>query len=425
MKQVRTNGSRDALGPRVHYGWIVAFVGGISVFCGLGLARFAFGILLPSMSSSLDWSYAQAGFLGFANLLGYLVSVLIIPSILGRWRTRVTVTLGLLLVAGSMFSMVFAQSLPLLSALYFLTGIGSGVVVVPSMSAMANWFAPSSRGLATGLVMTGPGFGIIFSGTIVPHLSAFHGILDWQLGWLVFSGITVFVAVIAFAFLRDHPDQLGLSPYGQGTLQAKTKQAKTKTRAGVTPPTGRARFRLIAHMGVIYSIYGATYMLYVTFIVTSMHDSYGMSYEQAGALWSWFGVLCIPSGLAFGALSDRLGRRVGLMLGFATLGIAFACVGFSTWLITLYISVVLFGAAAWSIPVVMSAAAGDYFGPAGTAKALATLTLIFSAGQASGPALAGALAEYSGDFSSSYMLAAVLAGLAIAFAAMLRDPVCE
>ena len=58
---------------RLHYAWIVAATGSVAMFCGLGLGRFAFGMLLPSMSSSLGLNYTQSGILGFTNLIGYLV----------------------------------------------------------------------------------------------------------------------------------------------------------------------------------------------------------------------------------------------------------------------------------------------------------------------------------------------------------------
>jgi hypothetical protein len=62
-----------------HYAWSVAFICGISVFCGLGLGRFAFGMMLPSISDSLGLSYSQGGVVGFGNLSGYLISVDRVP----------------------------------------------------------------------------------------------------------------------------------------------------------------------------------------------------------------------------------------------------------------------------------------------------------------------------------------------------------
>ena len=100
---------------------------------------------------------------------------------------------------------------------------------------------------------------------------------------------------------------------------------------------------------------------------------------------------------------------------------------FSVWAsglpgVFLYLSVFCFGVVAWSIPAIMAAAVGDYAGPENAPRALGFITLIFGVGQISGPAIAGALAQQSGSFSSSYYLAAALAGTAIVLAAALQPP---
>ena len=41
----------------------------------LGLARFGYAVLLPSMRTDLRWSYTQAGGMNTANALGYLGDV--------------------------------------------------------------------------------------------------------------------------------------------------------------------------------------------------------------------------------------------------------------------------------------------------------------------------------------------------------------
>ncbi|MDT8335357.1 MAG: YbfB/YjiJ family MFS transporter, partial [Desulfurivibrionaceae bacterium] len=52
----------------------------------------------------------------------------------------------------------------------------------------------------------------------------------------------------------------------------------------------------------------------------------------------------------------------------------------------------------------------DLAGPLRAARVFGFITFIFSLGQISAPAVAGILAEQSGNFSSSFMMTAVLAG---------------
>ena len=391
------------------YAWIVASTGALAMFCGLGLGRFAFGMLLPSMSASLGLTYAQSGFLGFINLIGYLVAVLISPLILHRAGPRLTTTCSLLVMALTMAGMALTTRYSLLCALYLITGMGSGGIVIPMMSLMSQWFFTSHRGLALGLVMSGPGFGIVFSGLLVPKLSPIPerllntGILPWQTGWLIFAIISLIVAVLTFLLIRNHPSDIHQVPFGS---QSKSPTI-TKTKIE------RSDIKLLVHLGAIFAIYGITYMIYITFIVTSMIASYQLDTSSAGKLWAWIGILSTVSGLLFGWVSDRIGRRLGLALAFVFLSIAYLLIGFTNWLPGLYLSIILFGAVVWSVPVIMAASAGDYFGPVAAASAVAALTFAFSSGQAIGPVAAGSIAEITGDFSASYLASGILCLIAM------------
>ena len=48
----------------------------------LGIARFAYGLLLPPMRADLQWSYALAGAMNTANAVGYLIGALLTPALL-------------------------------------------------------------------------------------------------------------------------------------------------------------------------------------------------------------------------------------------------------------------------------------------------------------------------------------------------------
>ena len=64
-----TGGAGERAGLRLW--WIAA---GLSLGPAVsnGIARFAYGLLLPAMREDLGWSYAEAGWLNTANAIGYL-----------------------------------------------------------------------------------------------------------------------------------------------------------------------------------------------------------------------------------------------------------------------------------------------------------------------------------------------------------------
>lgn len=53
------------------YPWFVLAAGTMAVFSALGLARFGYSVLLPSMQAGLNLDNSQAGVLASANLVGY------------------------------------------------------------------------------------------------------------------------------------------------------------------------------------------------------------------------------------------------------------------------------------------------------------------------------------------------------------------
>ena len=60
-------------GRTVHYGWVIVGVGVVVSMAVLGVARFAFGMVLPSMQGALALRYEQVGWVSTSNFAGYLV----------------------------------------------------------------------------------------------------------------------------------------------------------------------------------------------------------------------------------------------------------------------------------------------------------------------------------------------------------------
>ena len=179
---------------------------------------------------------------------------------------------------------------------------------------------------------------------------------------------------------------------------------------------------ILLRLGLLYLVFGATFMVYGTFIVTTMVKEYGFSEARAGLYWSWVGFFSLFSGVGFGALSDAIGRKRGLALVFLVQTVAYLLAGLKTGSVGLVVSVVLYGLAVFAIPAIMAAAIGDYLGLSRAATSFATVTIFFAAGQTIGPACAGLIAGTTGSFTSAYLFAAVLTAGAAFFALSLPKP---
>lgn len=404
------NMSRIARKLPFHYGWLIAACGFLTLFSCLGLARFAYGMLLPSMRAGLALAYDQMGFISTGNFTGYLVSVALAPLAIRTFRPRATIVFGLLLITFCMFGISRADQYAVVLILYALIGFGSGFANIPAMVLVAHWFRRQRRGRAAGAMIMGNGSAIVFAGYFVPLLTETPGDDGWRSGWLAIGVVSLLIAVIVGFLLRNEPAEVGVEPVGQVEPVASEDLVQNEVR-------GTAR--IILQLGLIYLIFGATYVIYGTFIVTTMVDEFSFSEARAGFYWSWVGLFSIFSGIGFGSLSDRIGRKKGLAVVYAIQTVAYFLVGAGIGGQALVFSVVLYGISAFAIPTIMAAAVGDYLPVSRAATAFSAITFFFAVGQTVGPGVAGVLAETSGTFLPSYLASAVLTGLAIVLTALL------
>ncbi len=398
---------------KYHYGWLIVLTGTFIMFSCLGLARFAYSMLLPSMGDALHLTYDQMGYIGTVNFAGYLLVISLLPKLTGRLGSRMTISIGLSVIALTMILIGLSNSYKQIIFLYFLTGIGSGLTTVPTLLLASQWFAETSRGMATGTIQIGNGLGIIFSGLAVPFLNTTFGAKGWRIGWVTFGIISIAILIAAAIIIRDQPEDIGLKPVGE--------QETTPIEKSLPPPDSSIRTTFII-LGILYFIFGLTYPIYGTFIVTSIVDELKMAESIAGKLWAWIGVLSIFSGVIFGKLSDRIGRKKGIMVVFLLHTVAYSMVSFTMSRWALFSSIILYGLSIWSIPTIMAAAAGDYMGPERAIKGFSFVTIFLAVGQMLGPGLGGIVASSTGSFTHSYMIAAAATSIAALLTGFLREP---
>jgi len=229
--------------------------------------------------------------------------------------------------------------------------------------------------------------------------------------------VIIVITAVCALLLRDDPADKGLAPVGN-------PETSSKTDSDIQISHHQER-KILLQLGSIYFLFGASYVIYVTFIITTLINDFGLAEPVAGNVWFWIGAFSLISGPLFGTISDYWGRTIGLILVFSLQATAYLLIALSTHIGLAYLSVFLFGICAWSIPSIMAAAVGDHLGPARATYAFGIITLLFGFGQVVGPSVAGIMAEHSGSFASSYLLAAVLAAVAILVAKTIHSNMDE
>ncbi|MDI7261026.1 MAG: MFS transporter [Thermodesulfobacteriota bacterium] len=352
----------------IYYGWIIVGVGVLVKMAGLGFGRFAYPMLLPSMRESLQFNYTEMGLLSGSILLGYLLFSLIGGVLATRFGSKKIVIASLLCGSISMLSIGrLSGFIPLLFFTFVMGGGGGGAHISMTTLPMA-WFEKRRLGKALGIVTGGTGVGVVITGLLLPYLLFTLGGEAWRQCWFLLSLITFLVAIASLVLLKEKPSQTNShSSHLIGRLEPFPSSSKG---SGVTLRT----------IFLIYFIFGFAYNIYVTYFVAFTIEEIGLPGKVAGIIWAIFGWMCLVSGLIWGFLSDRLGRREALLWnnGLISLSVLIPLLFDQTFLLGL--STFLFGVTFLGTVTVIAASIGDQVAEK-RASVYGLVTLIHGIGQ--------------------------------------------
>lgn len=370
----------------------------------LGLARFAYGLLLPPMRADLGWSYALAGAMNTSNAAGYLLGALATPALLRRFSP------GAVLMAGSMLASVLMA----LSGLFTDTtiwllqrlavGVASAMVFATGglMAARLGATDPARGGLLIGVYYGGTGLGITLSALVMPVvLQAAAGQPHaWAWGWAALA-VLCFAAAAALRWPLAQLARLGGQVVGANVPGA--------------APAVPLQLRRFACALAAYGMFGVGYIGYMTFVVALLREQ-GQSATRITVFYALLGVAVMVSPRLWAWLLDRYrdGRPLALLnalLGVATILPALS----SAWALVL-LSGLLFGAVFLSLVASTTALVRHNLPPAQWASGIAAFTIVFAAGQIVGPTMVGWVSDGPGGLARGFVLSAVALWLGAALA---------
>jgi sugar phosphate permease len=414
---------------KLHYGWIVIFMGLLTTIAAHGFGRMSYTIILPAMKDGLSFNYTQLGLLGTGNFIGYLTMAIVGGFLAARFGTRIIITAGLVLMGITMILTGLAKSFEFAFAMRLLTGLGNGAAFVPAMALGSAWFTMKKRGFATGIVSAGIGAGTFISGLTVPPILSVFGANGWRFSWYILGGAVLLISGVVFQFVRSNPQETGLDQVGSEKSDAVQSDASAteKVPAAKWTATVKSIVKMgsVWYLGVVYFFFGLSYIIYMVFFAAYLVKEMGLSQEWAGGLWALVGGLSIFCGVIWGKISDLLGRSRGAAIAYLVLGLSYILYALIKVPVGFYLSAILFGLTAWSIPTIMAAAAGDFVGPRLAPAGLGFITLFFGIGQALGPALGGYLADVSGSFTLPFLIAGVISLMGMVLSLYLKKPPAE
>lgn len=378
----------------------IILVGLLGVFACLGLARFAFGMVLPDMQLNLGMNATQAGIVGSANFMGYFLGLFVV----GRWYAHYG---PMRLISRALWTQGIAMVLMALSshylvvALFFVVaGFFGALANIGIMTHIAQSVPSSIKGRATGIVVAGIGFAVILSGIVTPSVAVFVQ-NPWRISWAVFALFVIFAGIVSF--LKITPKAIIASDNSKihDTLNLQTI---LKTCA-------------FWQTGILFFIFGLCAIMFMTFFVAALEESWQVDVGISGIFWAILGVSSLFSGPLFGMASDRFGRHFTLGVLFGLQGLAHLLIALHVPFWGVFLSAAIFGLSTWAVPSIMATLSSELFGSNHTARILALVTLFFGVGQMIGPLMAGILRDLTGNYNLAFLMSTLLlwVGVFIAF----------
>lgn len=299
--------------------WLPIFAGLCASLVSIGLARFAYTPLIPSLIQAHWFSASDVVYLGAANLVGYLIGALIGHPLAKHTSNKTALRLMMLAVTLAFFACAFPLSVSWFFGWRLLSGIAGGAIMVLVAATVLPHVPPARKGLASGAIFLGIGLGIAGSGTLVPPLLS----LGLQQTWL---GLGVLALALTAASWFGWPSS---------TLHA---SAPPQTRSTPTP----------MHPGIYllfaqYALMAAGLVPAMVFLVDYVARGLGAGQHVGALIWVMYGLGAIVGPVSYGFLADRLGARRSIRLVLAVQAIAVGLLSVSSAFAALALLAVIIG----------------------------------------------------------------------------------
>ncbi|WP_182897079.1 YbfB/YjiJ family MFS transporter [Microbispora sp. H10830] len=372
----------------------------------LGLARFAYGLLLPAMRDELHWSLAEAGAMSAANGLGYLLGALATPVVVRRLGTAATFRWGMVLTALALAVTATSDAYPVLLAARAAAGVAGAAVFVTGGVIASRLAVRAASGAPITVYFAGAGLGILVGGAGIPPLGD-HLHLAWA-GLGVAAGLA---ALLSWTAAR-----------ADGEAHAREKaQARGEAQAGgdaqtggeaQTATAGRVHVRPLWGIALAYLLFAAGYITYITFLSAYLADRHA-PLGQVVLTWTALGLAVVAAPALWSRPTAEWPgtRALAVLLGLLGGGAALAMTAPAPPVILA--SAILYGATFMGVPAAVTALIKANTPPADWTATLAAFTTIFAGGQTAGPWLAGLVADHTSTAAALAWTAILCAAAAV------------
>lgn len=363
----------------------VLFAGVSSLILVMGIARFSYTSLLPSMEQQAGLSSVGAGWLAAINYVGYLCGVFIAAKISDTQLKTRLYRYGLLIAVVSTALMGISTHFNIWLISRFIAGLSSAAGLMLGSGLILNWLMRHGHRSELGIHFSGVSLGMALCSAVAIFMQQQYA---WNMQWYVLSAIGCLLLIPAFFWF----------PASETSNSVSTTQSRMHSR----PPSAKLMRLLIG----AYCCAGFGYVVTATFMVAIVDELPGLNH-MGNWMFLLAGLIGAPSCIIWDLIARRIGD-VNALIGaglIQVVGIIMPTLGLG--LIGSIIGAVFYGATCIGIVSLVLTMAGRYY-PSQPAKMMGKMTIAYGVAQIVGPAITGSLSDYYGGYSIGLYLAAVI-----------------
>lgn len=407
--------------PPFYYGWIIVFMSALAIFFSGPGQTYSISIFIDAYLSYFGWSSTLISTMYlFATLLaGFLL--FIVGRLVDKFgQRRMTVIVATLLAVACLFNSFILGPTMLFIGFFMLRLFGQGSMTLIPGTLIPQWFV-NKRGRALSFMA----FGSFLSAAALPPFNAW--LIDqvgWQVSWLVWASLMMFIFVpLAFIFIRNRPEDVGLHPDNLSDDEVSEKGSKTSSiyeEAWTVKEAMRTKeFWLLLFCVAVPSMVNTGIVFHFVPILAES----GIGRTHAAFILSIMAIVAFPITFLAGFIVERV--KANYVLGLAFLG----QIGIMVLLVQTdsYTAAILFGVARGLVGGFEAISLGiifpNYFGRANIGSIKGVSATIMVIGSAFGPLPFALAYDRFGSYQEIISMMMVFPLIGAVFAFISRKPV--
>jgi MFS family permease len=305
---------RFSITSRCFYGWVVLAACFLITTVASG-TMMAFGVFITPLAEDMGWSHSA---LSFTYALSAIVSglgVLVVGSLEHTYSIRTILLVGSCIHAFGVYMTSTATSVLGFCFWYgCIAALGRSAFFISTATLITRWFE-QRRGMAMGLTMAGNGIGPFIFSPLVTWLIVQW---DWQTAFVVISISMVSFLIFSCLFIRNHPHDMGLEPYGAKPTVASRPPHRSAVATAADKSVG-SLWNSVLRLEGFWSLSLINFFCCVSHSIPLVHivgfaQAAGLSAFTSSWVLAIMGVTSVIGRIFWGLFADRHGARLTLML---------------------------------------------------------------------------------------------------------------